>query len=150
MPSSDACRLVGSVPERYTELIGESDGRERHPDLEWTAGGYVCHVADSLRVWAERIANVALGDPGPVAEYNQDRLAVARSYGAVGVSGALWSLQRAAGDWQAALALVPDDDEFMMTHPELGAMKIGEVILIRAHDVQHHAHDIQRSLDRHV
>jgi hypothetical protein len=145
MSEPDARALIESAPERYTDLIGDSDGRDRHPDLEWTTGGYVCHVADSLRVWAERLANVALADAGPVAEYNQEELAVARSYGTVGVRGALWSLGRAAGDWQAALQLA-DGSELVMTHSELGKMTIRDVTLIRAHDVHHHAQDVQRSL----
>ncbi len=72
----DADALIAQTPARFVAIIGDRDGSQRDPALEWTAGGYVCHVADSLRVWAERLANVALGDPGPVAEYNQDKLAV--------------------------------------------------------------------------
>jgi hypothetical protein len=142
---ADARALVASAPESYNALLVGSDGHERHPDLGWTAGGYVCHVGDSLRVWAERIANVALGDPGPVAEYSQERLAAARSYPSVGVHGALWSLQRAVGDWEAALELAGGRD-FAMTHPELGTMTRLDVVLIRAHDVHHHAQDVRRSV----
>ena len=64
MPEETARALVAEAPQTFADLIGPSDGRERHPDLEWTAGGYVCHVADSLRVWAERLANVALAARG--------------------------------------------------------------------------------------
>lgn len=142
---SDARAVISTAPTRFSEVIGEHDGHGRCRELEWTAGGYVCHVGDSLRVWAERVANVALGDAGPVAEYNQDALAVARSYAKVGVRGALWSLGRAVNDWNAALELV-DGDNFAMSHPELGVMTILDVILIRAHDVHHHAHDVQRCL----
>src|SRR3954465_14056769 len=110
-PATEADALIATTPERYARLLRVHDGSARHPMLEWTAGGYVCHVADSLRVWAERVANVALGDSGQVGEYNQNELAAARSYDSVGVRGALWSLQRAVGDWRAALELV-DRDEF--------------------------------------
>jgi hypothetical protein len=143
---ADARALIDGAPQRYAGLIGEHDGRSRDPGLEWTACGYVCHVADSLRVWAERVANVALGDHGPVAEYNQDALAAARSYDRIGVRGALWSLGRAVSDWRAALELV-DRDEFVMIHRELGAMTARDVVLIRAHDVHHHASDVVRSLE---
>jgi hypothetical protein len=137
--------LIADAPVRFAALIGDTDGAQRAPDLEWTASGYVCHVADSLRVWAERLANVALGDPGPVAAYNQDKLAVARSYDKVGVRGALWSLERAAGDWQAAVDLAASR-EAVMTHAELGEMTVLDVTRIRAHDVNHHADDIARSV----
>jgi hypothetical protein len=145
IPEAGAREMIALAPARFDELIGERDGRERSPELGWSAGGYTCHVADSLRVWAERIANVALGDAGPVAEYDQDMLAVARFYATVGVKGALWSLARAVGDWEAALQLT-DGRNFAMSHPELGVMTLLDVILIRAHDVHHHARDIQRSV----
>jgi hypothetical protein len=142
---ADADALITLTPARFEALIGDADGSQRDPALGWTAGGYVCHVADSLRVWAERLANVALGDPGPVAEYNQDKLAVARSYDKVGVRGALWSLERAVGDWQAAVELAASHGA-VMTHAELGLMTVLDVTRIRAHDVNHHAGDIQRSV----
>ena len=142
---AEADALIAQTPARFVAIIGEGDGSQRDPALEWTAGGYVCHVADSLRVWAERLANVALGDPGPVAEYNQDKLAVARSYDKVGVRGALWSLERAVGDWQAAVELAASRGA-VMNHAELGEMTVLDVTRIRAHDVNHHACDIERSV----
>jgi hypothetical protein len=145
-PATEADALIATTPERYARLLGEHDGSARHPDLEWTAGGYVCHVADSLRVWAERLASVALGDIGPVGEYDQDLLARARSYPTVGIRGALWSLGRAVSDWQAALALAVDGD-VVMAHPELGEMTVLDVTRIRAHDIHHHERDVRRSLD---
>ena len=59
--------------------------------------------------------------------------------------GALWSLGRAVGDWEAALELA-DGRGVLMTHAELGTMTVLDVILIRAHDVHHHAHDVRRIL----
>lgn len=105
----------------------------------------MCHVGDSIRVWSERIATVALGAKGPVAVYNQDLLAVARHYDDISVDAALWSLERAVGDWRAALALV-DGEAFTMLHGEMGAMSRHEVVTIRAHDVVHHTYDIERIL----
>jgi hypothetical protein len=89
MPDADARAYIASAPERYSNLIGASDGHDRRRDLEWTTGGYVCLVADSLRVWSERLANVALGDPGPVADYNQDALAAALLQQRRGARGAV-------------------------------------------------------------
>ena len=146
MPATEADALIASTPERYARLVGDDDGSARHPDLEWTAGGYVCHVADSLRVWAERLASVTLGDEGPVGEYDQDLLARARSYPTVGIRGALWSLGRAVSDWQVALALAADGN-VVMAHPELGEMTVLDVTRIRAHDIHHHERDVRRSLE---
>ena len=145
MPQDEAEEWLAGTAKRYALLLGEADGTQRHPELEWNVRGYVCHVADSLRVWAERLANAALGDPGPVADYNQDRLANARSYGDIGIRGALWSLGRAVGDWQAALALASEGNTVVL-HDELGAMTVVDVVRVRAHDVTHHTHDIEQSL----
>jgi hypothetical protein len=137
--------VVIAAPDAIATLVDGRDGRERTPELSWTAGGYVCHVADSIRVWAERLASVALGDAGPIAQYDQERLADARHYADVGIAGALWSLRRAVGDWQAAVELATARATTMV-HPELGEMTLLEVTLIRAHDVTHHTMDIARSL----
>jgi hypothetical protein len=145
LSATDADALISTAPERYAQVLGERDGSQRHPDLEWTVGGYVCHVGDSLRVWAERLASVALGDAGPVAEYDQDLLARARSYATLGIRGALWSLGRAVVDWQVAVELAAEQD-VVMAHPELGEMTVLDVTRIRAHDIHHHERDLQRSL----
>jgi hypothetical protein len=141
----EAEKFVTATAERYEQLVGAADGTQRHPDLEWSVRAYVCHVADSLRIWAERLASASLGDRGAVANYNQDRLAIARSYEDVGIRGALWSLTRAVGDWQAAVALASEANAVVL-HEELGAMSVLDAVRIRAHDVEHHAKDIERSL----
>ena len=141
----DAEAVITACPDRLDALLDGRSGASHAPDLEWTAVGYVAHVADSLRVWAERLASVALGDRGPVGEYDQELLGVARHYADVGLLGARWSLRRAVADWDAAVRLAADRD-VTMVHPELGEMSLLDVTLIRAHDVTHHTLDIERSI----
>ena len=62
------------------------------------------------------------------------------------LAAALWSLERAVGDWRAAMQLV-GQDPFVMRHEELGSMDRDDVVRIRAHDVVHHVHDIRRILE---
>jgi hypothetical protein len=69
------------------------------------------------------------------------------SDGKVGIRGALWSLGRAVGDWQAAVALASESGT-VVRHDELGTMTVDDVIRVRAHDVTHHAHDVAGSLRR--
>lgn len=140
-------RIVESAPEQMRTLLAGEVGNRRHPDLEWPVVGYVCHVGDSIRVWAERIATVALGNDAEVAPYDQDALARARHYEAVDLAAALWSLERSIGDWHAAIALA-GQGPFLMRHEELGPMNLDDVVRIRAHDVVHHLHDIRRILER--
>ena len=147
MARGEAAAIVNHAPDRLRALVRPGHQQLRHPDLQWSVCGYVCHVGDSIRIWSERIATVALGADGPVAIYSQDLLATARHYDDVRIDAALWSLERAVGDWRAALALVDDDETFAMLHEEMGAMRLDDVVTIRAHDVVHHTYDIARILE---
>jgi hypothetical protein len=145
MPVANAAAIVGGAPQRFVDLAAEASGSARRDDLGWSVSGYLCHVGDSIRIWAERIASVALGNTGPVALYDQDLLATARHYDDVDVRAALWSLSRAVEDWHASLDLV-GGGSFEMIHSEVGQMSLADVIRIRAHDVAHHAWDVERTI----
>ena len=143
----DATSLVANIPNRIGELLDESGGVSlRHPDLSWSAGAYVCHVADNLRIWAERLAGLALGATGPVAPYSEDDLARTRNYELIPPVAALWSLGRAVADWQEAVN-VATEKQVIVEHPEQGPQTVLDVVRSNAHDVHHHAWDIQRMID---
>lgn len=145
MSTDDAIRVVASAPVRYTELLSGTDGSQRHPDLVWTAGAYVCHVSDNLRIWAERVAGAALGGGREVCGYDQDLLAQARAYPLVPLAGILWSLKRAARDWQDAIHLGLEQS-VVLVHSTRGEQPAADVAHNNAHDAHHHAWDIRRSL----
>lgn len=140
-----AAEVVATVPARYAEVLAGRDGSQRHPDLSWSAGAYVCHVADNLRIWAERLAALALGATGPVAPYDENDLARARAYHAIPIEGALWSLGRAAADWTEAMAMAHERG-VVLVHPERGEQDVLDVARMNAHDAHHHQWDILRSL----
>lgn len=132
-------------PEEYSALLEHAVGTERHADLSWPVGSYVCHVADNLRIWAERLAGAAAGAKN-VAAYDENVLAEARSYADVPLVAALWSLRRASGDWQAVVGDVPREGVIII-HPERGDMHLEDVARGAAHDAFHHAWDIRRSVE---
>jgi len=140
-----AMGLVAGVPARYTGLLAHTDGSQRHPDLDWTAGAYVCHVSDNLRIWAERLAGAALGGSRQVPGYDENLLARARAYDRVPLAGALWSLQRAARDWQEAVHLALGRDVVLL-HASSGEQRAADVVRNNAHDAHHHTWDIRRSM----
>lgn len=137
--------LVAAAPHRYAGLLAGHDGQERHPDLSWSAVAYVCHVADNLGIWAERLAGLALGADGPVGGYDENELAAARRYDEVALAGALWSLARASADWQAAVRMAAEAD-VVLVHPDRGAMPVLDAARGTAHDADHHAWDLERIL----
>lgn len=141
----DSLAYLDGVPAQYAALLGAAAGTERHPDLTWPVGAYVCHVADNLHIWAERLAGAAAGVK-VVAPYDQDELAAARSYTAVPLAAALWSLGRGLGDWREAVSQVPRRG-VVISHRERGEMHLEDVARAVAHDASHHAWDIGRSLE---
>jgi len=146
MTQEDAIATVMTAPTQFATLLRGVDGSLRHPDLGWSVVAYVCHVADNLRIWAERLAGLALGDPEGVAPYDQDLLAQARRYDGISLDGALWSLDRAANDWKEAVVLA-DRVGITLVHPDRGEQALVDVVRSNAHDVYHHRWDIRKILD---
>ena len=66
--------VVRAAPGSYKARLAGATGRERHPDLSWTAAAYVCHVTDNLRTWAERLAGGYLAADLAVPGYDPDLL----------------------------------------------------------------------------
>ena len=66
---------VESLPERLTALLDGRSGDETFPGATWSAKAYVFHVADNLRIFAERLEGVAAGASMSLASYDQDELA---------------------------------------------------------------------------
>lgn len=144
--ASDAKMLVASLPGQLREVLDGASGSERHPDLAWPVTSYVCHVGDNLRIWAERIAGITLGCSRVVSGYDENALASARAYDFASLLGALWSLERAAGDWLEAVTMAPA--ELTMIHPDRGEISLGDIVRSNAHDAVHHVWDIRRSLEQ--
>lgn len=147
--ADEAAELVGVMPGAYARILAEagSDGSERSPELAWSARAYVCHVGDNLRIWAERLEGVCRGASPVVPPYDEGLLAVARSYEGVALPAALWSLERAVGEWQLAVADAGAAGAGLrLIHPDRGEQTLIDVVRSNAHDAFHHRWDIQRSL----
>jgi hypothetical protein len=142
--AADAEMLVAGVPARLTVLLTGARGDERHPTLTWSVTSYVAHIGDNLRIWAERLAGVAVGGSTAIATYDDNKLAAARNYEALSLPGVLWTLERSTRDWLDAVRLAPPDLE--MIHPERGHISRDDIIRNNAHDAVHHLWDIERSL----
>ncbi len=52
---ADVCRdIIQAAPDRFEVLLAGRDGSERCDDLGWNTAAYVIHLADVLRIWADR------------------------------------------------------------------------------------------------
>lgn len=137
--------LVTGLPASYAMMLAGSTGSERHPDLAWSVTAYVCHVADNLRIGAERLAGVARGASPRVAAYDENLLADARRYDEMALQAALWSLERAVIDWLDAVEQAKAK-QVLLVHPERGELTVSDAVCFTAHDAFHHRWDIERSL----
>jgi len=147
-PVADAISLVANLPFVYGELLEGRSGREQHPGLTWSVTGYVLHVGDNLRIWAERLMGVLGGAPHLVGSYDENDLADARSYKDIPIQAAMWSLTRSVDDWLRSVEVSPDSG-VVMVHPVRGELTLSDVVLSNAHDAMHHLWDIERTV-RHL
>jgi hypothetical protein len=144
LSQDEAVSLVQEMPERYENALRGRNPSSRHPDLGWSAGAYVCHVGDNLRIWAERLVGFSSEGGGRVTRYDVDLLAQARAYESVPVHGALWSLRSAVEEWLAAVAIATRAG-VILDHPDRGPQTVTDVVRTNAHDAFHHEWDIRRS-----
>lgn len=105
--------------------------------------GYVSHIADNLRNWAERLVGARLSGAVDVPGYDADLLAEARRYNEMAPAAALWSLERAVGAWTGSVAAALDDG-VVLRHATRGPQRAEDVARNNAHDGHHHAWDIER------
>ena len=145
MPPLQASGVILNSPAICSILIQESEESIRHPDLDWPVVAYVSHMADNLRIWAERLVASCRSSPLTVARYDVTGLATARGYAELQLQGSLWGLERAVGDWSSATAMSADFEPRLI-HPDTGELDLGDAILIVGHETHHHLWDIERTV----
>ena len=143
----DAEVLIASLPTTFAALLKGHDGSERFENAPWSATSYIYHVADNLKIWAERLADIGLDGTGNVVAYDQDALAKSRGYDSLPLRAALWTLDRATADWRAARSLAASKFGAVLHHPEMGDQSLDEVVLQVAHDAAHHVFDVRRAIE---
>jgi hypothetical protein len=136
---------MATLPAAFAEALSGATGDERHPDLTWSTGAYVSHVADNLRIWTERLMGVALGAGPVIGGYDESELARARNYELIPIQAALWSLRLSATEWCKAVE-ISQSEGTLLIHPERGELDLTAVVLSNTHDAQHHLWDIARTL----
>ena len=144
-PIDDLVAVVETFPQSFTDALAGTDGTSRHPDLTWSAKAYVLHVADNLRIFAERLSGVLNGAASQVVAYDENDLAAARRYESLPVEAALWSIGTSMRDWTDAVRRAQAAG-IVLHHPERGTLRIDAIIRANAHDGLHHLWDVQRSV----
>jgi hypothetical protein len=141
--ADDAQRVVEHAPSEFADLIHGATGGERIAELKWSVTEYVFHVADNLRIWADRVSAASGGVPF-VSEYDSDQLAVARGYAAASLSEAHASLRGSVSYWTSAISA--SDERTRVEHPIRGLLTVSDIVGTNSHDTAHHQHDVARIL----
>jgi len=131
------------LPATYRATLAGLEGTAAHPELGWCAAAYVLHVADNLRIHAERMAATARGGPFVFEQYDADALAEVRDYAGVPLEGALWSLECIVGPYVEAFREA-STSAVVLAHSARGDQSALEVLRGNAHDAHHHGWDLGR------
>jgi hypothetical protein len=141
----EAVQLMSGLTAAYGEVLSGSTGSEQHPELAWSVGAYVSHVADNLRIWTERLMGDALGAAPEVGGYDENELARARHYELIPLEASLWSLRQSVAEWVKAVE-ASSHHGTVLIHPQRGELDLSDIALSNAHDARHHLSDIERTL----
>jgi hypothetical protein len=142
---TDALATGARIPAQFAERLVGATGRERHPELLWTPSMYVSHVADNLRIWAERLTGARVAGAAEVVGYDQDLLARVRRYDEIALPAALWSLDWASRAWVEVVEDAVASD-VVLWHETRGEQRGSDVARNNAHDAYHHLLDVSRIL----
>ncbi len=137
--------LMRNLPDSIDELVTGATGTERLPALGWNVSGYISHMTDNTRIWAERLVAVARGADAHIVPYDPDLLAESRHYNDVALQGARWSFRIAVENWLSAVDEA-DPAGIVLLHSERGAMELADVVASNAHDAYHHRWDVTKIL----
>lgn len=137
--------LMGDLPDSIDDLAADAAGTERLPELGWNVSGYIAHMTDNTRIWAERLIAVARGADPHVVPYDPDLLAESRQYNRVALPGAKWSLRLAVEGWLSAVEEA-EQAGVVILHSERGPMELFDVVSSNTHDAYHHHWDLTRIL----
>jgi DinB superfamily len=149
-PPESVIAAVEELPTKFEALLAGRTGDETAAHAQpgepiWSAKAYVFHVADNLRIFAERLEGVFAGAPTTLAAYDQDELAAARDYDAMSLQSALWSVRAATEAWASA-ARESLARPFTYQHAERGELNAAEITRGPGHDALHHYWDVTRAV----
>jgi fructose-1,6-bisphosphatase/inositol monophosphatase family enzyme len=138
--------FVEGLPMRARSLAEQGKGDERLTPQAWSVSGYISHVADNLRTWAERLQGALLSEITMASGYDPDALAAAWKYELVPPSSARWSLENSCDAWVKTLTAARAQ-KIELEHVTRGRQRAQNIARNNAHDARHNLRDIASVLD---
>jgi hypothetical protein len=142
-PDAALLAELRSLAAMYRAILGDLPGTARDPELGWCASAYVLHVADNLRMHAERMAGAALGGSYLFEGADQDEQATVRGYERIPIEGALWSLASVVPPYLDAFEMAHAAG-VILPHAHRGDQLATQVLHGNVHDAHHHGWDLGR------
>jgi len=132
MPYDEAVATVRDATELVQQACGGVPSHEHAGDLRWSPCEYTWHLADAIRIAAERLWMTIHVPAVRLVCFDEVALAAARHYDELPAAAALWSLTRAVADFDAAVRSAPPEP----------VERTSAVARRVAHEVWHHAGDM--------
>ncbi len=132
MPYDEAVATVREATGLVQQACGGVPAHEDAGTLRWSPCEYTWHLADAIRIAAERLWMTIHVPAARLVCFDEAALAAARHYDELPAAAALWSLARAVADFDAAVRLAPPEP----------AERTSAVARRVAHEVWHHVGDM--------
>lgn len=132
--------IIAAMPTAAESVLEGSDGMTKPEDGSWNATGYVAHLADLARGWAERWAQLRVAPGSLLVGWDPDELANARDYCSLPLPLTMWSLRRDV-DGLATVA-VGLTDKTTFHHADWGEGNVADAYRWLGHEFHHHLQDI--------
>lgn len=131
--------------DRYAVVLRGRDATRKPAPQVWSPSGYVWHVGDVVRAWAERLHDLSTASEASWAAFDPDELARARGYDELPPSTGPWALARSTDALMQSLGSLDLPTAFR--HPQWGAGTVADALRWLAHEAAHHELDIRRGLE---
>ena len=142
----DGIRLIGLFPDRVESIArGAGDRVNQRPDPDvWSPNEYIWHMVDLFHMFGEWLHMTRTLDHPTHAPLDSDALAAVRGYANRPFSTGLWALRDSIASFiqEAAIA----DLNSLVEYQGWRDVTAAEVIGFAAHEVAHHAFDLERAL----
>lgn len=140
LPATDAIAIVADCPDAYAGALAGAAPRPAAPDGRWSAGMYLWHVVDVLRIGEERLWTMRLDPDTRIPCWDENGLAAARHYSMLSIKVGLHALLRAASTWTTTASATPLD--LTASHDLFGELAAVDIVRRNAHEAHHHLLDI--------
>jgi hypothetical protein len=140
-----------SWEDDLAELTGDDEALRRGPDpATWSALEYACHVADVLRVFAERVRRCRTGDDPELGWWDHEAAVVEERYNEQPVAGVRARIADGAVDLALSLPRLDDPAAWQRagTRRDLERFTIDALTRFALHESVHHRLDTRRSARR--